>query len=145
VAHPDLLDCGGLSGTPVIMGFATKLVDSSDAPFILTPVSDPELSLKAAWKNYSIIFTEDVGIVIQSADNITNLANYGDGICGNDPKYPGRGLCKKCATQLFATQFDCAGTMRCIFGVKEPADGAKRTLLIGWATGGVVQYAEVKV
>jgi hypothetical protein len=137
---PSYLDCGMLSASPTIMGFPKLNTSIVDAPFVLTPLKAPSLS---KWQNYSINFTPDAGIVIQSADNMTQLDNYGNGLCGNDPKYLGRGLCQKCTAQLFAADFDCTGAMECVFGVKK--DGKPKQLLIGYGHGVQVQVTYVTV
>ena len=142
-AHPNMLDCGALgtsirSNTP-IMASVPKKVSESEASFLLTAVG----KFAGGFTNYSFVMTSALGAVIQAEGNSTVLANYGDGICGNDPKHPGSGLCVKCKSGLFAAQYDC-NQDKCVFGVA--GDGkSKVTLLIGTSAGSTVDYTPVTV
>ena len=73
------------------------------------------------------------------------INNFGKGICGNDPKHLGHGLCQKCASQLYANDYDCTGDMKCMFGVTGGKAGANVTVLVGWSQGAVVSYAPISL
>ena len=118
----------------------------ADADFVLAPAygddhsSHPaaNVSTAAAWKNYTVTATSatSYAILLEAAPG-GGLDNFGHGICGNDPKEPGRGLCQKCPTQLYADNFDCTGSAKCLFGV------AGGSMLVAWSDGGQVFYTKV--
>jgi hypothetical protein len=153
-AHPVMLECGGLgarirNGSQTIMGYKPNCVNQSQAEWALQPAG----GYSNGYTNYSFILTHSADqVVIQTASNVTRLNNYESfpGLCGSDPSNPGRGLCKKCSTSLYAQMYDCTGNRsvprnHCIFGVA--GDGkSMATLLIGTSGNGLtVDYTSVEV
>ena len=82
-------------------------------------------------------------MLVQAVDNRTTITSWGDGICGNDPKRLGHGLCDACPIQMYAAVFDCTDD-DCIFGIS--GDGkSKATILVATSEGGLVSYTPVEV
>jgi len=140
VAHPAYLDCNGLSEAlktnRSIMAGPPKQVPWSSVPgFVLRVGSDSQ------WTNYSISLSDGLQFVLQTLGGL-ELTNFNPGMCGSDPSRPGHGLCQKCSTQLFAEDFDCTGSMKCVFGISAKG-GASASLLVGWSSGSLVLYASM--
>jgi hypothetical protein len=118
------------------MGSVTKKVEWADAPFRLARTTS------APGANYTIECLDELEFFVEATGG-AKLDCFGQGICGSDPKQPGRGLCQKCATSLYAQSFDCTttGTVKsCLFGVSGAGD-----LLVGWGAGAQVTYASENV
>ena len=162
-AHPDYLDCTELSKriarNATIMSSYPRKVSLDDSPFALYRVPSEQAENKSLleWKNFSIHVDEgyemELEILPSPNGKHNNITCYGNGICGMDPRNPGRGLCQKCSTNLFAMDDDCtSNTMKCVFGVAtyEPAGveiGTTQnlTLLAAFSEGGSVGYIEVNL
>jgi hypothetical protein len=144
-AHPEYLDCGGLSlaikdNTKIMVGVPKK-VSKDMAKFQL---SSGTTGYKSGWTNYSLRITHGgSAMLVQAVDNRTTITGWGNGICGNDRKRPGHGLCDACSIQMYAAVFDCTDD-DCIFGIS--GDGkSKATILVATSEGGLVSYTPVEV
>eukprot|EP00750_Incisomonas_marina_P017816 INCI2494.1.p1 GENE.INCI2494.1~~INCI2494.1.p1 ORF type:complete len:213 (+),score=41.08 INCI2494.1:106-744(+) len=158
-----------------IMGFTPKKVaDLEDAPVMLQRHKPPAHSSpgslypalqqqqqqqqeELAWTNFTFAGlssgTEFAIEVLQPAHgpgqqhHHNNITCFGHGICGSNPKFPGRGLCQKCPAQLFAEDYDCTDGMKCTFGVasSRQADSAALnvSILIAWGQGDSISYVHV--
>ena len=140
VAHPSYLDCNGLSiaieTNRSIMAGPPKHVPWSSLPgLFVRDGSDSQ------WTNYLVSLSGDLQFVLQTSGGL-ELTNFNPGLCGSDPSRLGHGLCQKCSTQLFAEDFDCTGTMKCVFGISAKG-GADASLLVGWSSGSIVSYASM--
>lgn len=157
-AHPDYLECNGLSNriahSQTIMSFKPKLTSPDDAPVIIQRHESGDAASvnrqhghgkqqHLTWTNYTFIGTTDdlefvVEVIPHTRGERANITAFGHGICGSDPKHPGRGLCQKCATQLYAEGYDCVDNEKCLFGVSGEGNVS---VLVAWSDAGYVGYA----
>ena len=123
------------------MGYVPKKVTKDQAKFDLQPSGT---GFKSGWTNYSLRITHcGFAMLVQSADNRTTITGWGNGICGNDPKRLGHGLCDKCTIQMYAAAYDCTDN-DCMFGIS--GDGkSKATILVATAEGALVTYTPIQL
>ena len=146
-AHPDLLECNGLStrlaANATIMTFPIQQVAPDQAPFTIKRAQ--QLHGRGPWTNYTINgrLAAEVLIELLPGDSNATITSFPTApICG----FGDGGLCPTCSSQLYARGGDCTGEDTCLFGVAsqamaDPSD----TLLLAWGVGGSVTYARVKL
>ena len=114
--HPRVLLCASMTGT---------------APFSIKASSTTTTMDTGDWRNYTIQATPGYEMFVQTTDG-SPITQYNDGICGSPPNPVGHGLCQKCATSMFAMNYDCTSDT-CTFGVS--AGKGKVSVLVGTSAG----------
>ena len=102
--------------------------NASTAPFSIKASST---AMDTDWRNYTIQATPGYEMFVQTTDG-SPITQYNDGICGSPPNPVGHGLCQKCATCMFAMNYDCTSDT-CTFGVS--AGKGKVSVLVGISAG----------